>query len=44
MWQVPYNGLKCEKGGADVYLDDKALTDADDGWKLKVDDMVKDSE
>jgi len=44
MWQVPYNGLKCEKGGADVYLDDKALNHADDGWKLKVDDMVKDSE
>lgn len=24
-WGVPYHGIRCEKGSADVYLDDKAL-------------------
>jgi trehalose-6-phosphatase len=25
IWGVPYNGIRCEKGGADAYLDDKAV-------------------
>ena len=24
--EVPYHGLRCEKGGADKYIDDKAMT------------------
>lgn len=24
-WEVPWHGIKCNKGGADVYVDDKAL-------------------
>lgn len=24
MWGCPYNAIRCEKGGADVYVDDKA--------------------
>jgi hypothetical protein len=24
-WEVPYHGLRCEKGGSDLYLDDKAV-------------------
>lgn len=23
-WKVPYHGIRCEKGSADVYVDDKA--------------------
>jgi len=22
-WEIPYHGIRCEKGGADVYIDDK---------------------
>ncbi|MFC7199571.1 hypothetical protein [Halospeciosus flavus] len=36
MWGVPYNGLKCEKGGAHVYLDDKAVNHTRDGWEDRV--------
>lgn len=25
MWGVPYNAIRCEKGGADVYVDDRAI-------------------
>jgi hydroxymethylpyrimidine pyrophosphatase-like HAD family hydrolase len=25
LWQVPYHGIRCEKGSADQYIDDKAL-------------------
>lgn len=25
-WGVPYHGIRCEKGSADVYVDDKAKT------------------
>lgn len=25
MWEVPYNGLFCQKGGADCYVDDKVV-------------------
>lgn len=24
-WEIPYHAIRCEKGSADVYLDDKAL-------------------
>ena len=24
-WEIPYHGIRCEKGSADRYLDDKAL-------------------
>lgn len=24
-WEVPYHGIRCEKGGADGYVDDKAI-------------------
>lgn len=24
-WGVPYHGIRCEKGSADIYVDDKAL-------------------
>lgn len=29
MWGVPYNGLKMEKGGCDLYIDDRAVNVAD---------------
>lgn len=22
-WEIPYHGIRCEKGGADLYVDDK---------------------
>ena len=25
-WMVPYHAIRCEKGSADVYVDDKAMT------------------
>lgn len=25
-WEVPYHGIRCEKGSADIYVDDKAVT------------------
>ena len=25
-WEVPYHGIRCEKGSGDVYVDDKALS------------------
>lgn len=25
-WGIPYHGIRCEKGSADTYVDDKALT------------------
>lgn len=25
-WEVPYHGIRCEKGSADLYVDDKAVT------------------
>lgn len=28
-WGVPYHGIRCEKGSADVYVDDKALRPSD---------------
>lgn len=28
-WEIPYHGIRCEKGSADVYLDDKALRPGD---------------
>lgn len=24
-WELPYHGIRCEKGSGDVYVDDKAL-------------------
>jgi len=24
-WELPYHGIRCEKGSADCYVDDKAL-------------------
>lgn len=24
-WEVPYHGLRCEKGSGDLYIDDKAV-------------------
>lgn len=24
LWEVPYHGIRCEKGSGDVYVDDKA--------------------
>lgn len=33
-WGVPYHGIRCEKGGADGYVDDKAV---------HVDDVVEKS-
>jgi trehalose-6-phosphatase len=26
LWGVPFNGIRCDKGGADAYLDDKSVT------------------
>lgn len=40
MWGVPFNGIRCEKGGAEVYLDDKAVNPADDGWQDRVEEMA----
>lgn len=28
-WEVPWHGLRCSKGGADLYVDDKALNTAE---------------
>jgi len=25
-WEVPYHGIRCEKGSGDIYVDDKATT------------------
>jgi hydroxymethylpyrimidine pyrophosphatase-like HAD family hydrolase len=25
-WEVPYHGIRCEKGSGDVYVDDKAVS------------------
>lgn len=37
MWGVPFNGLRCEKGGADAYVDDKAVNHiTDDEWRNSV--------
>lgn len=37
MWKVPYNGIKMEKGGADVYLDDKVVNHTTDkDWKERI--------
>ena len=32
-WEVPYHGIRCEKGSADAYVDDKAVrpTEFSDG-------------
>jgi trehalose-6-phosphatase len=30
MWGVPFNGLQMEKGGADVYVDDRAVNHTND--------------
>jgi len=24
-WELPYHGIRCEKGSGDVYIDDKAM-------------------
>lgn len=26
LWEVPYHGIMCHKGGSDCYVDDKAMT------------------
>lgn len=39
-WGVPYNGLKMEKGGADCYLDDKAVNHNDPEWESRVHGLV----
>ncbi|SEL19878.1 hypothetical protein [Haloferax larsenii] len=36
MWGVPYNGLKCEKGGAEVYVDDRAVNHNHPDWQSRV--------
>lgn len=28
-WDVPYHGIRCQKGSGDVYVDDKAMSLAD---------------
>jgi phosphoserine phosphatase len=28
-WEVPYHGIRCEKGASDLYVDDKAVTISD---------------
>lgn len=40
MWGVPFNGLKCQKGGAHVYVDDRAVNHAEDGWQDRVEDLA----
>lgn len=39
-WGVPFNGIRCEKGGAEVYLDDKAVNPADPDWQERVEAMA----
>jgi hydroxymethylpyrimidine pyrophosphatase-like HAD family hydrolase len=39
-WGVQYNGMKCEKGGAHVYLDDKAVNHADEDWQTRVEEVA----
>lgn len=36
MWEVPYNGLKMEKGGADCYVDDRAVNHNHPEWQDRV--------
>lgn len=36
MWGVPYNGIKCEKGGAHVYLDDRAVNHNHENWEARL--------
>lgn len=41
MWGVRYHGLRCEKGGSDMYVDDKAYTPWDVVSLGDVPDAVK---
>mgnify|MGYP006297666421 CR=1 FL=1 len=41
MWEVPYTGLRCEKGGAEAYLDDKAVNHADADWQERLEEMAE---
>jgi|AntRauTorcE11898_2_1112593.scaffolds.fasta_scaffold12653_5 trehalose-6-phosphatase len=36
MWGVPYNGIKCDKGGAHVYIDDRAVNQNQPDWENRV--------
>lgn len=43
MWGVQFNGLMCAKGGADCYLDDKAVTyNEDTDWRSGVEQTIED--
>ncbi|QSG06346.1 hypothetical protein HSR121_2013 [Halapricum desulfuricans] len=44
MWEVPYNGLKMEKGGAEVYLDDKAVNHTDEEWQDRLEAMAQNND
>lgn len=36
MWEVPFNGIMCEKGGAHVYVDDRAVNHNLPDWEDRV--------
>jgi len=40
-WGVPYNGIKCAKGGADVYLDDKTVNHHCENWESRFDALAE---
>lgn len=41
LWGVPFNGIMCEKGGADAYVDDKAVNQYDDDWPDQVEAIAE---
>ena len=45
MWGVPHNGLKMEKGGAEAYIDDKAVNHTlSESFYGEVDQLIEDYE
>jgi len=41
-WGVPVNGLMCEKGGAHIYLDDRAVNHQFNGWEDRIEMLIED--
>jgi hydroxymethylpyrimidine pyrophosphatase-like HAD family hydrolase len=43
-WEIPYHGIRCEKGSADAYIDDKAVQPNDAYTNDVIQAIVEDSE
>lgn len=39
-WDVNFHGVRCGKGGADVYVDDKAVNHTDDDWRDRAESVM----